>query len=345
MNDLITVGIPVFNVEKYVEKALLSALNQTYDNIEYILVDDRGTDNSITIVHNILSNHSRGKNVKIIEHPKNIGLGATRNTALSAAKGKYIFFMDSDDEISSDCIKKLYMKMQTEAVDFVIGSYKRVLRTGETLANCINDNLCIRGHLEVAWQFFEKRNKSMPVFTWNKLYKTSFLRDNQIYCMPSHLNEDNLFSFQLFLNASSCSFIPDITYYYYDTPNSILNQSQGKNTSFRICKQFTEIISYEWKYAQNYRHERIYESLISHIIFYIFYLSDKIRVSKIISSKEKKDFLKKITAFPISFKEILKLKRKRLFFLTAALIFKMPFRILIFKFILELSKIKKKIIH
>jgi len=342
--NLITIGMPIYNVEKYVEKALLSALNQTYSNIEYILVDDKGTDNSMSIIRNILSNHPRGKDIRIIEHPKNIGLGAARNTALDAAKGKYIFFMDSDDEISPDCIEKLYMKMQEEDVDFVIGSYKRILRTGETLTDCINNSPCIHGNLEVAWQFFEKRNQFISICTWNKLYKTSFLRDNQIYCIPSHLNEDNIFSFQLFLNASSCSFIPDITYFYYDTPNSLENQYRWKNTSFRICLQFTEIISFEWNYAQKYRCERIYESLLSYIIFYIFYLSDRIRGSKVISSKEKKDFLKKITAFPLSFKEILRLKRKRLFFFIAALLFKMPFQITIFRFILEFSKLKKKIV-
>jgi len=342
--DLVTIGIPVYNVEKYIEKSLLSALNQTYDNIEYILVDDKGSDNSMMIARNVIANHPRGKDVKIIEHPENIGTGAARNSAISAATGKYIFFMDSDDEISPDCIEKLYEKMQMEEVDFVIGSYQKRLRTREIIENFINNGPCIRGHLEVAWQFFEKRNKSIPVFLWNNLLKISLLRDNQIYCIPSHVIDDNVFSFQLLLNASSCSFNPDVTYFYYDTPHSTMNQCQGENVSYRFCVQFTEIISFYWDYARKFRQEKIYESLLSYIIFYVFYLTDKIRISKAITSKEKKDFLKKITVFPLSLKEILNLKRKKFFFLLSGIIYKMPFKTLIFKFILELSKIKKKLL-
>jgi len=345
MKDLITIGIPVYNVEKYVEKALLSALDQTYDNIEYIIVDDKGTDNSMFIINNIISNHPRGKDVKIIEHQDNIGTGAARNDIINTANGKYIFYLDSDDEILPDCIEKLYMKMQDEDVDFIIGSFKILQRTGETISDFIYDYPCIRGHLEIAWQYFEKRNRYVNIYAWNKLYKTSFLRDNNIYCIPNQYIEDIIFLFQILLNAYSCAFITDITYYYCDTPNSVVKQIKKNHTPYRICSQYTDIISFEWEYVQNYRHERVYESLLSHIVFLIFYFSNEIRVSRIISSKEKKYFLKKITEFPISFKEIFHLKRKRLFFFISRLIFKMPFNVLIFKFILDLSKLKKKIVN
>ena len=128
--DLITLSMPVYNVEKYVERALLSALNQTYENIEFIIADDRGTDTSMDIVRRIVSSHPRGKQVRIIEHERNIGLGAGRNTAIEHATGKYLFFMDSDDELSPDCIDRLYAKMQEENVDFVEGSYRKLFRGG-----------------------------------------------------------------------------------------------------------------------------------------------------------------------------------------------------------------------
>jgi glycosyltransferase involved in cell wall biosynthesis len=94
--DKITLAMPVYNVEKHIEQALLSAFNQTYDNIEFLIVDDRGADNSMKIVNDIILEHSRGKDVRIIAHPQNIGTGATKNTAIKNATGKYIFFMDSD---------------------------------------------------------------------------------------------------------------------------------------------------------------------------------------------------------------------------------------------------------
>ena len=98
----VTLSMPIYNVALYVERALLSALNQTFESIEFLIVDDKGSDNSMDIVRRIISEHPRGKDVRIIEHEKNIGLGATRNTAIDNANGEYLFFMDSDDEITPD---------------------------------------------------------------------------------------------------------------------------------------------------------------------------------------------------------------------------------------------------
>jgi len=340
--DLITLSMPVYNVEKYVGKALLSALNQTYENIEYIVVDDRGTDISMDIVRRTISQHPRGKNVRIIEHEKNIGLGATRNTAIENAQGKYIYFMDSDDEISIDCIEKLYAKMQEKNVDFVIGACRRLLRSGEIIEDSIYKGANIQGHLAIAQQFFEERNRSLSVLVWNKLYQLSFLRNNQISCYPNHLNEDNIFSFQVFLNASSCSSISDITYFYYDTPNSIMKKMENKNMSSRFGIQSTEIVSFYREYSRKYRKENIYEFLLVYIINNGYFFATKIDRSNVIPKSEKEKLLKTITTFPIHLKEISQLKRKKIFFYTMYFVFKMPFKILIFRLILWASTIKKK---
>ena len=213
MKDLITIGMPVYNVEKYVEKALLSALNQTYCNIEYILVDDKGPDNSMFIVRNILSTHPRAKDVRIIEHPENIGTGATRNTAIDSANGKYIFLMDSDDEISPDCIQKLYDKMIETNVDVVSGSYSH-----------------ITGDKKIYFSWFH-----VPV--WNKLYNLQFLRENNIRAIPNHLLEDVFFYVQVLATAKSYIIIPDITYYYY----TIIN-IPPKEWSERIFIEWNQIL-------------------------------------------------------------------------------------------------------
>ena len=107
MNYKVTLAMPVYNVEKYVERALLSALNQTFDSIEFLIVDDKGTDRSMEIVSEIVSTHPRGKDVRIIDHVVNQGTGATKNSAIREAKGEYLFFMDSDDCLSRDCILSL----------------------------------------------------------------------------------------------------------------------------------------------------------------------------------------------------------------------------------------------
>jgi len=212
MKDLITIGMPVYNVENYVEKALLSALNQTYGNIEYILVDDKGSDNSITIIHNILSTHPRAKDVRIIEHPENIGTGAVRNTVIDYANGKYLFYLDSDDEIPPDCIQKLYDKMKETKVDVVCGSYSQI--TGEKKSY-------------FSW---------FHVPLWNKLYNLSFLRENNIRAIANHLLEDMYFYVQGLATAQSYIIIPDVTYYYYSRIST-----PPKEWRERIYKEWSQV--------------------------------------------------------------------------------------------------------
>ena len=100
--------MPIYNVEKYIERALLSALNQTYQNLEILIVDDLGHDNSMDIVYQLKSTHPRGNCIRIITHKKNLGLGGTRNTAIESAQGKYLYFMDSDDLLEKEALKELY---------------------------------------------------------------------------------------------------------------------------------------------------------------------------------------------------------------------------------------------
>lgn len=118
--------MPIYNVEKYIERALLSALNQTYQDLEILIVDDLGHDNSMNIVHQLKSTHPRGNCIRIITHKKNLGLGGTRNTAIESAQGKYLYFMDSDDAIVPDCIETLYNIISQEKVDFVAAGINQI---------------------------------------------------------------------------------------------------------------------------------------------------------------------------------------------------------------------------
>ena len=104
----VTIGIPVYQVEKYIRESLESALSQTFPNIEFLICDDCGTDTSIAIVREYQKKHSRGKDIRIVRQPHNMGLGCARNRMIVEAKGRYIFFMDSDDILSLNAIESLY---------------------------------------------------------------------------------------------------------------------------------------------------------------------------------------------------------------------------------------------
>ena len=134
MGRKVTIGIPVFNVEKYIRNSLISALNQTYANIDYLIVDDRGQDNSMSIVRELMTKHPRGGAIRIIEHERNLGIAAVRNTIIDHAHGCFLFFLDSDDVISSDCIASHVYYIEKYQCDFTCSSSEYVFQNGKKTA-------------------------------------------------------------------------------------------------------------------------------------------------------------------------------------------------------------------
>ena len=215
---LVTLAMPVYNVSKFVEKSLLSALNQTYRNIEFLIVDDCSTDNSMDIVRQTVNAHKRSADVRIIHHPGNQGLGDTRNTAIKEAKGEYIYFMDSDDIISSCCIEVLVNYMLENPVDFIAASRERRTFNGKLISTDqyqpYTDKDDHRSTLPVAYFRYVENHKILAE-VWNKLYNVDFLRKNKIRCIPHVHVEDVSFSLQVNIAAKSCRLVPDVLYVYH----------------------------------------------------------------------------------------------------------------------------------
>ena len=124
MGDLISVIVPVYNVEKYIKKCLDSIIYQTYKNIEIILVDDGSTDNS-GIICDVYK--ERDKRIKVI-HKKNNGVSAARNTGIENANGKWISFVDSDDWIDKNYFEILISKIYNNDIDCILCCYNRVVK-------------------------------------------------------------------------------------------------------------------------------------------------------------------------------------------------------------------------
>ncbi|MXO33032.1 glycosyltransferase [Apibacter sp. B2912] len=219
-NPLITVSIPVYNCEKYIERCINSVLNQTYPNIEILIVDDRGKDNSIQIIKNI-QNVFPDK-IRIIEHNENSGAAAARNTCIDNAKGEYIFFMDGDDEITTDCIEILYLKAYETNATMTIGQITAI----DTFSNSeypifkFNDNLTFLYNNDIILEYF--CNGEWAVSPWNKLLKLNFLKQNNIYFTKGLYAEDELWSFHIALKLDSTAFVNKITYKYYLHKDSII---------------------------------------------------------------------------------------------------------------------------
>ncbi len=207
----ISVIIPVYNVAKYIERCLLSVLNQTWQDLEVILVDDCTPDNSMEIVRQISAIHPRGEIVKVLKHETNRGQSAARNTAIAAAGGDFLYFLDSDDYLPLDSLSVLAKPTLEGIYDFVLGNYAIIGRRGadsffkmKTGALFTNKDILATYERDL-W----------PRTVWNMLIRRSFLFSESLYFEEGLIHEDDLWTFQLACKAHSAYFVNKVTYYYY----------------------------------------------------------------------------------------------------------------------------------
>ncbi len=292
MNDLplITLGIPIYNAENMIEKTILSALDQTYPNIEYLFIDDKG--NSMAIVYHLLERHPRANSVRIIDQKYNQGTGASRNAIVSNAAGEYLFTMDCDDVITPNCIEILYNKMKEYPVDFVSASFVRSDLQGNPCSAIFkNEDILIKdGNFAVA-KYRYARGKYISVPTWNKLYRTSFLRKNQIYCIPHFLIDDTWFIYQVILRAQSCRLIPDCTLYFTYNPSSITTVKDEEGYTESLIEQYLYTEQLKVDYIKPLINETFYQGLLFDIMKMSFYHLYRAYASNRIMQGKKMEYL------------------------------------------------------
>lgn len=252
----VSIIIPIYNVALYVEKCLRSVQFQTYSDIEIILVNDCSTDNSMDIVNNIV-NDNFNKEVIIINHSYNQGLSAARNTGIKASKGDYLYFLDSDDSITLDCIEKLMEPVINNdlhiSIDFVMCEYmikgaKRYFPKLQLEPGVYSDDYILESYASGKWFMTGT----------NKLIKADFFRNNNLYFKVGLLHEDILWSFKLACAAKVMYVLNDPLYEYYLHEGSI-SQSMGKRNFDSFVIIINDIISISRQYGlQNNRNVYCY---------------------------------------------------------------------------------------
>lgn len=234
----ISVIIPVYNVFKHIRRCLLSAFNQTYTDIEYIIVNDATPDNSMGIVYEVIAQYPQ-KDVRIINHPVNKGLGGARNTGVQASSGEYIFFLDSDDEIPPTSIETLTQSIHNKNIDLVIGEIKVLgnKRKAYPLLKLKEGVYC--GNKFILNSFLQREWYEMA---WNKLIKQTLFTKHNIWFEEGLLHEDTLWSFQIANQIKSLAIIQQDTYYYHIQDNSITQKKTKKNIDdfFYILNEIVE---------------------------------------------------------------------------------------------------------
>lgn len=226
MNPEISIIIPVYNVEKYIEDCLLSVINQTIDHsiIECVIVNDCTPDNSMEIIVRIIKKYQSDKGkmtVKVINHEKNIGISTSRNDGIDAAKGDYVFFIDSDDYLYPDCLKSLYdTHLMHPDAELIIGNaYNEMLTSKQFDIN----NIKVINNLNYLFE------GSLAHYTiWNMLIKRNVLNKHNIkFKTDVSVSEDDLFNFHLYSLLNKVVIIPQITYFYRKN-----NKGQTLNSKF-----------------------------------------------------------------------------------------------------------------
>lgn len=205
-NPLVSIIVPVYNVERYIHRAVESILNQSYRNIEIILVDDGSSDNCPQICDEYAL---KDKRIKVI-HKKNGGLSDARNVGINIIKGEYITFVDSDDYIAANAIERFLQEMQAQNVDAICCGFSIIDSNGEIYDCCrCEKNIQYTG-TDTAKRLIQDLYPYN--FAWAKLYKKK-LFDN-IRFPTGRLYEDAATIYKIISKANAVYFMTDCLYYY-----------------------------------------------------------------------------------------------------------------------------------
>lgn len=217
-SSLISIIIPIFNVEKYLPRCLDSVINQTYSNIEIILVDDGSTDSSGEICDEYALKDSR---ITVI-HKENGGVSSARNMGLAKAVGEWVLFVDADDFLPDDALDYYVRVVNDEDVDMVLGSYIECNDTGEIIYSNNEPFENKLSMLDCLKLFYSTNKDEFQGYIWNRLMKLSIIRDKSIQFNESiHFKEDGLFAVQYMVNCNLPCFISSkVVYHYYIHDNS-----------------------------------------------------------------------------------------------------------------------------
>ena len=219
-NPEVSVVIPFYNVEKYVEQCIQSVQGQSFNDIEIICVDDCGHDGTRKIVEKLAQ---QDKRIKIITHDKNRGLGGARNTGLREAKGKYVFFVDSDDYITPDCVETVIEKFKQKHVDTVW--FKANIWWEEI--NKMTDMWIFKYYADYPQGPLTLNDDNLiefPLYSWNKAYKRDFLIKNKLDWRENVYFEDVEFYFKTFTKSKDIYIINKPLYVYRRRSDSIIGE-------------------------------------------------------------------------------------------------------------------------
>lgn len=220
----ISIIIPVYNSEKYLLRCLNSIVNQTFRDIEIICIDDCSTDDSIKILKSFEQKDNR---IKILYNDKNSGPSFSRNSGMSIAQGDYIGFVDSDDYIDNDFYEKLYFAAKKYDADIAACGIKRLKKNKEKFYLKFEKEIVCEDNFEK----FILCDVPDKCYVWNRIYKLSNLKKNNILFEHDVYFEDRCFTAEVLIKLKRLVVVPNVFYNYWVNPKSIVKTKSPKKAA------------------------------------------------------------------------------------------------------------------
>lgn len=236
-DDIITIIVPVYNVEKYLDKCLDSILKQTYEKIELILIDDGSTDDSGKICDEYAKKDSR----VVALHKKNAGVSEARNIGIKNSNGKYIMFVDSDDYIERDMVEIMYYKIIEKNADIVICDTNNVDENGKIYYKNIENEEMILDNVEALRYMLDE--KIYNGVCWGKLYKRELFTAYK-FNKDIKIAEDLEVLYKIFFYSNTIVYIPEKKYNWLVRKDSVTKENFNEKWigEIKICEEIIKFI-------------------------------------------------------------------------------------------------------
>ena len=230
MKMLVSILVPIYNVENYIARCARSLFEQTYENIEYVFVDDCTPDKSISVLNQILEEYPQRLNaVSVFHHKQNRGLSAVRNTCIKKSNGEFVLFVDSDDYLEKNAVEKLVSKQIESQCDII---------TGQAIRHTQNSFFIMeRPQFRKKTDFVNDMIEPTIHHTiWGRLIKRSLFIDNNIQAKEGiNIGEDLQMMTQLAFFCNKDTSISDIVYHYDTTNmNSLMNTKKNAKNLYKL---------------------------------------------------------------------------------------------------------------
>lgn len=270
MEIKISIIIPVYNVEKYIQECLDSVCRQTLKELEILCINDASTDSSVEIIQQIAMNDSR---FRLIQNEKNIGAGETRNRGIMLAKGKYFFFLDADDFLETDAMEKLYQCAERRALELCFcanvfynekdKSITKIPRTTDIFLKKYQDQVFSWSDVQ---RFLYQNIFCVP---WNRLYLTDFVRNSTIR-FPNLRNSEDFFFGEAIVTVAERMGVADAEHpliYYRLGREGQVSLTVGQNP-YCMLESVKLLYDFLIKHHKLHGMEKSYHSIVLEVLFY-----------------------------------------------------------------------------